>query len=146
MHVTPAERAARWQAQARLDRRAAERLADDLWLVACFHGQQASEKSLKALITRVSGDTSPTPAAQVLLRALADLGESVPPDVARAANALDRFYIPTRYPDALDFADASLVFTTEDARSALAWADVVIAWTDARITEIDRDETAERDL
>lgn len=71
-----------------------------------------------------------------MLRALGDLGEGVPPEVARAANALDRFYIPTRYPDALDFADASLVFTTDDARSALAWADLVVAWTASRIMAI----------
>lgn len=133
MHVPPSERAARWQAHARVDRVAAERLAEELWLVACFHAQQASEKSLKAVITFVSGDAMPTHAAQTLLRALADLGELVPGDVARAANALDRFYIPTRYPDALDFADASLVFTTDDARRAISWADTVIAWSDARI-------------
>ena len=126
MHVPPADRAARWQAHARHDRSAAERTANDLWLVACFHAQQASEKSLKALITFVTGDSVPTYAAATLLRALADLGEEVPRDIALAANALDRFYISTRYPDALDFADASLVFSTDDARRALAWADAVM--------------------
>ena len=136
MHVPPADRAARWQAHAQLDRSAAERTADDLWLVACFHAQQASEKSLKALITIVSGDSVPTHAAATLLRALADLGEAVPQNVALAANALDRFYISTRYPDALDFADASLVFSTDDARRAIAWADAVMTWVDARIGEM----------
>lgn len=138
MHVPPADRAARWQAHARLDRNAAERLAEELWLVACFHAQQASEKSLKALITYVAGDAVPAHAAQILLAALDDLSEPVPPSVAAAANALDRFYISTRYPDALDFADASLVFTTDDARRAMEWADVVMGWVEARINELAR--------
>ena len=58
-------------------------------------------------MTRLQGDAIPTHHAHVLLQALADLGESVPHDVTRAANALERHYLPTRYPDALDFADAT---------------------------------------
>ena len=133
MHVPPAERAARWLAYARADRAAAERLAVDLWHVACFHAQQASEKALKALLTRIQGDAVPTPLAHVLLRALSELGEAVPDDVASAANALDRYYIPTRYPDALDFADAALVYSTQDARQAIGWADTVLRWCEVRI-------------
>lgn len=113
-------------------------MAGDLWLIACFHAQQASEKALKALITFVAGDAPTTHAAQMLLTALADLGEPAPDDVIKAANALDRFYIPTRYPDALDFADASLVFTTDDAHRAIAWADGVMNWVDRRIEDLAR--------
>lgn len=100
---------------------AAERLAHDLWHVACFHAQQASEKALKALLTRITGDAVPTHNAHLLLRALSDLGEAVPDSVVGAANALDRYYIPTRYPDALDFADAALVYNALDAAQAIAW-------------------------
>ena len=135
MHVPPAERAARWRAYAADDRRAAERLSSELWHVACFHAQQASDKGLKALLTLVHGDVVQTHLAQTLLQALRDLGESVPEPVATAANALDRFYVPTRHPDALDFADASLVFTTEDAQRAVGWADTVLRWCDARLEE-----------
>jgi len=133
MHVPPAERAARWLAYARTDRMAAERLAHDLWHVACFHAQQASEKALKALLTRITGDAVPTHNAHLLLRALSDLGEAVPDSVVGAANALDRYYIPTRYPDALDFADAALVYNALDAAQAIAWADLVLAWCAERI-------------
>lgn len=133
MHVPPAERAARWRAYAQADRDAAERLAADLWHVACFHAQQASEKALKALLTRIQGDAVPTHVAHVLLQALADLGEPAPADVAGAANALDRYYIPTRYPDALNFADAALVYSTQDARQAIGWADMVLDWCDERL-------------
>ena len=133
MHVPRAERAARWLSYARADRLAADRLALELAYVACFHAQQASEKALEAVVTIVHGDTIPTHLAQQLLRALTELGEVIPNDVATAANALDRFYVPTRYPDALDFADASVVFSAGDARQAMAWADVVIEWCSARI-------------
>jgi HEPN domain-containing protein len=115
MHVPQAERAARWRAYAQGDREAAERLAVDLWHVACFHAQQASEKALKALLTRIQGDAVPTHLAHVLLQ------------------ALDRYYIPTRYPDALNFADATLVYSTKDARQAIEWADTVLSWCDERI-------------
>ena len=135
MHVPPAERAARWRAYAAADRTAAERLSGELWHVACFHAQQASEEGLKAVLTLVHGDVAQTHLAQTLLQALRDLGEAVPHSVAAAANALDRFYAPTRYPDALDFADASLVFSRDDAQRALAWADTVLRWCDARLEE-----------
>ncbi len=88
MHVPRAERAARWRAYAQADREAAQRLATDLWHVSCFHAQQASEKALKAMLTQIQGDVVPTHVAQVLLGALAELGEPAPPDVVAAANAL----------------------------------------------------------
>ena len=133
MHVPPAERAARWRTQAQADRDTAERLETATPHIACFLSQQASEKALKALLTRLQGDAVPTHHAYVLLHALTELGERPPDAVAHAANALDRFYLPTRYPDALDFADVSAVFRAEDACQAVAWADTVLRWCDERM-------------
>lgn len=136
MQIPVAERARRWRAYAAADRAAAERLAPDLWHVACFHAQQASENGLKAVLTLLHGDVVPTHLAQVLLRGIADLGEAIPDDVAAAANSLDRYYVPTRYPDALDFADAAVVYRVEDALQAIAWADTVLRWCDSRLAEM----------
>jgi HEPN domain-containing protein len=140
MHVPRAERAARWAALAHRDREAAARLAADVSHVACFLAQQASEKALKALLTALQGDAIPTHHAHVLLAALGDLREQVPRAVTTAANALDRYYVPTRYPDALDFADASVVYGADDAAQALGWADTVLAWADERVAAVRGEE------
>ncbi len=59
----------------------------------------------------------------MLLAALAELGVVPPEDVRAAVLALDAYYIPTRYPDALDFADAAQTYGGAEARAAVQRAD-----------------------
>jgi len=111
MNVDRATRARAWLSAARDDYRAAERLADELPHLACFHAQQASEKAMK------SGDLS-----AALDAARIDFSDPA----RRAAAALDKFYVPTRYPDALGWADASRSYTRRDVDTALSDAKLVI--------------------
>ena len=129
MHVPKPERVARWRASALADRDLAADIVERFPNLACYHAQQAIEKSLKAAITGLQGDTVATHLGRVLLRALGDLGVEIPETVRSAVLAADAYYLPTRHPDALDFADAAATFGPEEARAAVALADLVMAWS-----------------
>lgn len=127
MHVPLAERVAAWLRAAVADRDVASFLRDRSAHLACFHAQQAAEKALKAVLTARSGDAPPVHAALRLLAALDAMAEAIPDAVRAEAESLDKFYVPTRYPDALGFVDAALAYKPRDAVGALTSADVVIA-------------------
>jgi HEPN domain-containing protein len=89
----------RWLVFAREDLRMAElALAEDIFNQVCFHAQQCVEKALKGWLEQ-QGRTPPR------THRMADLLALLPPDLmgelGAALRLLDRFYIPTRYPDAL---------------------------------------------
>ena len=88
-----------WLTFAREDLRMAElALADGIFNQVCFHAQQCVEKAIKAFLES-QGQASPR------THRMADLLGLLPPDLLSglrpALLLLDRFYIPTRYPDAL---------------------------------------------
>lgn len=100
--MNPSSEAARWLTFANEDLRVAE-LAPNAAVhnQACFHAQQCVEKCLKACLT-VSGELLPR------THQIADLIQLLPQTLRAALAqeetglvALDQFYIPTRYPDAL---------------------------------------------
>jgi HEPN domain-containing protein len=136
MHVPLDERVAAWFAAADSDMHVAVVVRDTAAHIACFHAQQSAEKALKALVTRLSGDAPPLHAMIRLLAALDALDAlAVPPEVRDDAEALDKYYIPTRYPDALGFVDASLTYKRRDADLAIESAQRVLNW--ARSSESD---------
>lgn len=89
----------RWLVFAREDLRMAElALAEGIFNQVCFHAQQCVEKAIKGWLEQQE---------EILPRThrMADLLALLPPDLmgelSDALRLLDRFYIPTRYPDAL---------------------------------------------
>ena len=89
----------RWLAFAREDLRMAElALSESIFNQVCFHAQQCVEKAIKGWLER-QGRTSPR------THRMADLLALLPPglmgELTDVLLLLDRFYIPTRYPDAL---------------------------------------------
>jgi HEPN domain-containing protein len=109
----------RWLAEARVDLGAADSLVVGFPSRACFLAQQAAEKAVKAIL--YAGGVRP-----VLGHSLGELGreaaghmpefEELRPKVAK----LDRFYIPTRYPNGLPEGGLpSEAFDQDDARSAI---------------------------
>ena len=66
-------------------------------------------------------------------------GVAVDAGVREAASVLDRYYAPTRYPDALGGADPGRVFLERDAREALEYVQTVFALVDTVIAE-ERDD------
>lgn len=117
------EIAHKWFRQAEYDLRDAELALNwGSFNLSCFLSQQSAEKAMKALLFYhgyevVRGHS---------VGALCELIVSREPDFSNlvsAAKWLDKFYIPTRYPDALpDGAIPSEVYDREDAERALAKA------------------------
>lgn len=91
-----------WIVFAHEDLHAAQVLAEaQIWNQVCFHAQQSVEKLLKATLIRYNRAVPRT-------HVIADLWNLTDPTIQRLLAAylddlldLDRYYIPTRYPDAL---------------------------------------------
>jgi HEPN domain-containing protein len=128
MHAALDQRVDLWMAQGDADADVASLVRARHPNVACFHAQQAAEKYVKAVLTRLSGDSIPTHELERLIVACESLGSIVPPAVRTCARSLDKYHVPTRYPDALGFADASLAYGPSDVDVALAATTAVREW------------------
>jgi HEPN domain-containing protein len=82
----------------------------------CFHAQQCAEKAIKAWLEQQEHVIPRT-------HRMADLLALLPPalleGMADGLRLLDRFYIPTRYPDALPGEGLDGLPTQDDAQEAL---------------------------
>lgn len=81
----------------------------------CFHSQQCLEKGLKALLAYQERNIPRTHSLSELVTHL----EPNPLDNQQEIQLMDRFYIPTRYPDALPGSLPDGLPNKEDAREAL---------------------------
>jgi len=123
----PRVEARRWLRQAQADLEVVRTLASaGHYAAACFFGQQAAEKALKAVLFAHG--------ARVVLehsvRELARQCEAHAPSfagLAEEAALLDQFYIPTRYPNGLPApAVPAETYTEAHARTAEAAATRVV--------------------
>lgn len=122
----------RWLLQAEDDLEAGRALqAAGKYAQAAFMAQQAGEKGLKGLWLALGLD----PWGHSLARLIKDLpgeeGDQLKP-LLPLALALDKLYIPTRYPDALPGLIPKEAYTQEEAEEALAHAQTLLV----RIREI----------
>ncbi len=88
---------------------------------SCFHAQQAGEKAVKSLWYFVDAD----PWGHSI-RMLIDGLEQIDmecyksmKDLERTGSVLDRFYIPTRYPNGLPDMTPDMAFLHEDAEACI---------------------------
>lgn len=123
----PRAEAERWLTQAENDLSFAQLGAREGFPAqACFVCQQAAEKALKALHYWRG-------ARVVVGHALVDLldglvaGHPALGTLRKAAQQLDQYYIPTRYPNGLPGGTPFEVFTQEQADEAIAFAREFIA-------------------
>jgi len=102
---------------------------------ACFFAQQASEKALKALmIKRVRAHVDIHSVAEILRRLKKAV--EVPDELIAVGERLDRYYIPTRYPNAWPYGAPHRHYSEEDARVAVEHAGRVLEFVRK---EIERD-------
>jgi HEPN domain-containing protein len=120
-------RAADWFRQAEADLRHARRSRDDgacEW--ACFAAHQAAEKAAKAAHEALGQEAW----GHVVTELLDALRPGVP-DVDDAlldrARALDKLYVPTRYPNGLAAGAPTDFYTRPEADRAIADAEAVLA-------------------
>jgi HEPN domain-containing protein len=129
----------RWLRQAEDDLEAAGTLeAAGKFAQAAFFAQQAGEKALKAVWLWQDAD----PWGHSLGRLVRQMPEGAQERFAsllEAALALDKLYIPTRYPDALAELTPAEAYTQSEARAALAQAQSILTaaagWLSARAGE-----------
>jgi HEPN domain-containing protein len=111
------ETSGRWLAFAKEDLRMAElAMREELYNQVCFHCQQCAEKAVKGPLA--CQDQTP-PRTHRLGDLLGLLNPNPLIDLALAVQLLDRFYILTRYPDALPAAPPEGLPGIDDAREAL---------------------------
>lgn len=123
-----------WLNEGRAELRASQTLYEGgHWSWCCFTCHQAAEKALKAVC-----EHRRTPQfghnLNLLLRAAGEHGEVVP-ELQGAVARLNRFYIPTRYPDAFPEGVPADQFFEQDARQALDDARYVLRWAEDRTTD-----------
>ncbi len=107
----------RWFVFARDDLRMAElALEEDILNQVCFHSQQCIEKTIKGWLEQ-HGMTPPRTHRMADLLPL--LPHELMGELAAPLLLMDRFYIPTRYPDALPGMLPGGAPTDDDAREAL---------------------------
>ena len=126
------EEANRWFFFAREDLRMAElALKEGMYNQVCFHAQQCVEKVLKGFIT-YKGDIHPQ--THKLADLLSPLSPSPFDTLRDQIIILDRFYIPTRYPDALPGSLAEGLPSAQDAKEALESARMVLKRVEGELT------------
>jgi HEPN domain-containing protein len=97
---------------------------------ACFAAQQAAEKALKALYQQHHAEGWGHVLARLVDELLPD-----EPELSRyhqAARILDKFYIPTRYPNGLDAGAPAEAYTAPEAEQAIQLAENIVTFCQAR--------------
>ena len=123
----------RWLAQAESDLAFAELASREAFFsYACFHGQQAAEKALKAFLYARGAEQVLGHSVADLAAECAKLDETFIPLTPLAA-PLDQFYLPTRYPNTLPGGIPAHAFARPDAERALTMARAVIAAVKRRL-------------
>ena len=95
---------------------------------SCFHAQQAGEKALKAVWYFADAD----PWGHSIKKLIEDLNsvdlklyQRLEP-YTRMGMVLDRFYIPTRYPNGLPDITPDVAFTDEDADTCITYSKKIL--------------------
>ncbi|MBS7610492.1 HEPN domain-containing protein [Candidatus Bathyarchaeota archaeon] len=92
----------------------------------CFKSHQSAKLAVKALLHglglhayghRVSG-----------LLARVELG--APGEIFQGAKTLDKYYVPTRYPNAWAEGSPEDYYTCQDAKEAIEYAEAIIKWVE----------------
>ncbi|TVP79758.1 MAG: HEPN domain-containing protein [Puniceicoccaceae bacterium] len=124
-------RAQDWLDQAKDDLRWGVASAESgFYSQTCFIAQQVAEKSLKALAYSRGAALVRGHSVFLVCRELEINGE-----LEEAAQRLDQYYIPTRYPDAQPAGAPFRFFTAKQAKEALEFAEKFIEKAQSEIQE-----------
>lgn len=121
-------RAADWMRQAEADlelARHATKGGRHEW--ACFAAQQGAEKAVKA-VHLARGQEAWGHSVTELLEALAAQVPALDAALLDRGRALDKLYIPTRYPNGLPAGAPADYFTPSEAERAISDAEVILAF------------------
>ncbi len=116
--------APRWLEQSVRDLDDAEYTLGERYHLACFLAQQAAEKALKAFLFHKGAESVWGHSVAELAADAVDFDRSFE-DLKEAAG-LDKYYIPTRYPNGLPGGIPAEAFFEQDAEQAISIARKVI--------------------
>ena len=108
------------------------------YAAACFQAQQAAEKALKAYLYYRRHRFVHGHSVSELAARCAKYDESFT-TLKKGLAMLDRFYIPTRYPNGLPGGIPAEAYFAEDAEQALAVAEEALSFVRERL-EIEEEE------
>ena len=112
------ERSEDWIKQAVRDLKTAEEMAKSgsfEW--SCFAAQQAAEKAVKAVFQKLNAVAWGHSVLE--LTKVLSSKTTVSEDLLGCARMLDRYYVPTRYPNSFESGSPYEYFTSKDADDAL---------------------------
>ena len=98
---------------------------------ACFTAHQAAKKAIKAVFQRIHGEAW-GPGTKALLENLPYEDRSL---CIEEAKYLDKFYIPTRYPNGLPQGTPHEYFTPKEALGAIQAARKIYEWCKGKISQ-----------
>lgn len=104
---------------------------------ACFKAQQAAEYALKGLL-RGSGKPAMGHSCYVLSNQLKDIGFVAAKKIESRCRLLDRYYIPTRYPDAFNEASPYEFFDRGTALQAIKSSQEVLKFVRNQFDSIEK--------
>ncbi len=126
-------RAEDWLRQAKIDLAHARAVMESGFFEwGCFSAQQAAEKALKALYQHLHGEARGHSVMKLLEMLPSTL--SYPRDLLDDAAALDKLYIPTRYPNGFDIGAPHDFFTKQDLQEAIRHAERIVDFCDSHIS------------
>lgn len=95
---------------------------------SCFHAQQAGEKALKSIWYFIDADPWGH-SIKMLIDGLEEENKEYYREMKkleRIGSVLDRFYIPTRYPNGLPDMTPGMAFSKEDAETCITHAQEIL--------------------
>lgn len=121
-----------WLRQAEADLKAArDSLKTKHCEWACFQAQQAAEKAAKALLES-HGQAIRGHSVLMLVKQI----RGVPQAHFHAAATLDKYYIPTRYPNGFDMGSPMDYFDQKTAQQAIRYAQMLVAFVKKELTQL----------
>jgi len=93
---------------------------------SCFKAHQAAELAVKGYVRA----TVRYATGHSIVKLLGEVAQPPSAPIADCAKALDKVYIPARYPDAYDAGAPMDYYTAADAEAAIACAQRILQWLD----------------
>lgn len=125
-----AKRAMDWLKQAEKDlKHAAHSLEMKDYEWASFAAQQSAEKALKSLYDDLGGEGW----GHSVTKLLQELPIKISKELLQKAAALDKMYIPARYPNGFETGAPSDYFTRKDAQEAISYAKDIFSFVKSKI-------------
>lgn len=133
------DRSKDWLKQAERDLKQAKlSMENGFYEWACFVAQQAAEKAIKALCEKHRLLVR-THQLLAIMKTLGDL-EDIPSELYEKGAVLDRFYVPTRYPNGFTAGAPMEYFFQKDAEEAISYAEAIIRFCSDKITRQGNDD------